>query len=87
MKLTKKQTSELLHILNSLEAVQGYIARKDIAVMGIRDLRGCKIPGNWYSEQHKDKEIDGPYMKFVGSNLALLPTAIRSLRRFINGSI
>lgn len=83
MKLTKKQTSELLHILNSMEGAFTYLERQDVAVMGIGELRGDKIPGRWYSELHGDKEVDGPYAKFTGSNLALLPIAIYSLREFI----
>lgn len=83
MRMTKKQTSELLHILNSLEGAATYLERQDIAIMGIGELPGEKIPGRWYSERHPDKEVSGPYTKWSGSNLALLPDAIRMLRDFI----
>ena len=83
MRLTKKQTSDLLYILNSLEGAATYLERQDIAIMGINELRGEKIPGRWYSELHRDKEVDGPYTKFAGGNLALLPTAIQMLRKFV----
>lgn len=83
MRMTKKQTSELLHILNALEGAATYLERQDIAIMGIEDLSGEKIPGRWYSELHGDKEVTGPYTKWCGSSLALLPTAIQMLREFI----
>lgn len=85
-RLTKKQTCELLHILNGMESAMKFLERQDVAVMGIRELIGEKIPGRWYSELHGDKEVDGPYTKFAGSNLALLPTAIHSRREFIKGN-
>lgn len=83
MKLTKRQTSELLYILNSMEGASTYLERQDIVIMGISDLKGEKIPGRWYSELHADKEAEGPFEKFTGCNLALLPTAIHALREFI----
>lgn len=83
MKLTKKQTAELLSILNGLEAVMSYLEREDVCIMNVREKVGYEAPGFWYSKLHSDKEMSGPYEKFVGSNLAMLPTEIRSLRDFI----
>lgn len=83
MKLTKKQVNKLLSILTGLEAARDELANERTQIFRISDLQGSKIPGRWYSELHNDKEAEGPIQKFVGSNLALLPTAIHELKEFI----
>lgn len=86
MKLTQKQTNRLLGILTSLEAARDELANDRTQIFLVSDLQGSKILGRWYSELHNDKEAEGPIQKFVGSNLALLPTAIHKLKEFINGN-
>lgn len=83
MKLTQKQTNRLLGILTSLEAVRNELANERTQIFLVSDLQGSKIPGRWYSELHNDKEAEGPIQKFVGTHLALLPTAIHELKEFI----
>lgn len=84
MKLTKKQTKSLLGIIISLEAARDEIAKDSTQLFFVTDKAGDKIPGHWYSELYNDKEAEGPMQKFIGSNLALLPTAIRELKEFVN---
>ena len=83
MKMTKKQTEQLLHILVSLEAAQDYLEREDIQIFYANKLQGNKIPGKWYSELHPNVELEGPLMKFKGFNLVLLLDGIKELREFI----
>ena len=83
MKMTKKQTERLLHILTSLEAAQDYLESKNTQIFYANKLQGIRIPGRWYSERRPDMELEGPIQKFVGSNLALLPDGIKELREFI----
>lgn len=83
MKLTKKQTERLLHILTSLEAAQDYLDSKNTQIFYAKELQGFRIPGRWYSERRPDIELEGPMQKFVGCNLALLPDGIKELREFI----
>lgn len=83
MKMTKKQTERLLHILVSLEAAQDYLESENTQIFYANKLQGSKIPGRWYSERHPDIELEGPLMKFGGSNLALLLDGIKELREFI----
>lgn len=83
MKLTKKQTEKLLHILVSLEAAQDYIESENTQIFYATKLVGNKIPCRWYSELHPEIELEGPMLKYVGSNLALLLDGIKELREFI----
>ena len=83
MKMTKKQTERLLHILTSFEAAQGYLECEHTQIFYADELRGDKIPGRWYSERHPDVELEGPLVKFTGCNLALLLDGIKDLREFI----
>lgn len=83
MKLTKKQVNRLLNILTGLEAARDELANERTQIFLVSNLHGSKIPGRWYSELYSDKEAEGPIQKFVGSNLALLPTVIHELKEFI----
>lgn len=83
MKMTKKQTERLLHILTSLEAAQDYLESNNTQIFYAKKLQGSRIPGRWYSERHPDMELEGPMQKYVGCNLALLPDGIKELREFI----
>lgn len=83
MKMTKKQTQRLLHIVTSLEAVQMYLESPYTQIFHANKLQGNRIPGRWYSELHPDIELEGPMQKFAGCNLALLPDGIKELREFI----
>lgn len=83
MKMTKKQTQILLHIVTSLEAAQMYLESPYTQIFHANKLQGNRIPGRWYSELHPDIELEGPMAKFTGSNLALLLDGIHELRQFI----
>ena len=54
MKMTKKQTERLLHILTSLEAAQDYLESKNTQIFYANKLQGIRIPGRWYSERRPD---------------------------------